>query len=337
MATPDDRIVIPAHSVASICWSGDDLVDWIHGCHHYRLDGFVSRPHNIFYGYRFDATVQSPSGRFAVIYEQLATKALVLENGKLIRELNRSFYQADVYDYPVCLFALPDGREVIAHCPEDYNRIDIEELETGRRLTSRTPKEPADFFHSRLRVTDDGCYLASAGWVWHPVDCLALYDIMECLDNPSLLDSVDNTPPYTDEIAGAEFIDSGRMLIWISGEPVYATADGKVSPANPGEIAVYDLTLKSYTCRAPLEEPAGILMPLNDEFAVGFYQYPKLIHIPTGRVRHRWPDIDSGNIESSISWHLKRVPIALDGKNRRFAVADDKKITVVNIPPELTS
>jgi hypothetical protein len=53
----------------------------------------------------------SPSGEFAVIYTRLGTKGLVLHRGKIIREINRSFYHADVYEYPIGLAALKNGRE----------------------------------------------------------------------------------------------------------------------------------------------------------------------------------------------------------------------------------
>jgi hypothetical protein len=45
------------------------------------------------YGYRFDAATASPDGRFAVIYERLGTKGLLLDDGQIVRELDRSFYQ----------------------------------------------------------------------------------------------------------------------------------------------------------------------------------------------------------------------------------------------------
>jgi hypothetical protein len=43
------------------------------------------------------------------------------------------------------LLALPDGREIVAHCPEDYNRLQLDDLATGERLSGRETKSP-DFF-----------------------------------------------------------------------------------------------------------------------------------------------------------------------------------------------
>jgi hypothetical protein len=125
---------ISAQNVKSLCWQGDALVDWVAGGNFYFLDG-TTRPRHVGYSYRFDAAVVSPSGTYAVIYEKLGTKGLILKNGNILREINRSFYYAHAYEYPITLFQLPDGREVIAHCREEFCRLDIDDLETGKPLT----------------------------------------------------------------------------------------------------------------------------------------------------------------------------------------------------------
>src|SRR5688572_248076 len=107
------RTVIPIQAgqkVQSLCWQGDDLVDWVHRGVSYRLDGTSSGPHPT-YGYRFDKAVAFPDGRYAVVYEQLGTKGLILKEGCFVREINRSYYCAGAYEYPVALLTLPDGRD----------------------------------------------------------------------------------------------------------------------------------------------------------------------------------------------------------------------------------
>ena len=101
--------VLPGKNVRSLTWSKNELIDWVAGGSRYRLDGsaFDSR---ICYAYRFDAAVASPNGQFAVIYERLGTKGLVLHEGKVLREINRSFYHADVYEYPICLWTDQKGQ-----------------------------------------------------------------------------------------------------------------------------------------------------------------------------------------------------------------------------------
>ena len=76
---------------------------------------------------------------------------------------------------------------MIAHCPDEYNRIEIEEVESGRRLTARD-SDSADFFHSRLQISSDGRYLLSAGWVWHPWSSLKLFDLTQAIRDPQTLD-----------------------------------------------------------------------------------------------------------------------------------------------------
>lgn len=127
------------------------------------------------FGY-FDTATLAPNGNLVALVDSDGTKALLLEpGGWAIRELNRSWYCATSYRYPLALFTLPDGRTGVAHCPEHYNRIEIEVAATGERLTADPARRPADMFHSRLQVSDDCARLLSAGWLWHPVErCVRL-------------------------------------------------------------------------------------------------------------------------------------------------------------------
>ncbi|MET0791687.1 MAG: hypothetical protein ABW061_09225, partial [Polyangiaceae bacterium] len=158
----------------SLAWDGDVLVDWVAGGTRYHLDGTIIRA-GISWAYEFDAATALSNSPWAVIYERLGTKALLLKHGTLVRELNRSFYHAQVYAYPVSLLLAPGGRVVVAHCPDEYNRIEIEDANTGERLTASSKRKPEDFFHSRLQPSPDGKWLLSAGWVWHPFDALCWF------------------------------------------------------------------------------------------------------------------------------------------------------------------
>ena len=154
-----------ARGIRSLSWRGDELVDWVGGGRAFALDG-TERRATVSYAYHFDAVTVSSDGRFAVIYERQGTKGLLLDGGKILRELNRSFYQAEAYEYPVTLFHEPDGRLLLAHCPAAYNHIEIEEAESGKVLTACSERKPSDFFHSRLAASPNGKRLLSAGWVW---------------------------------------------------------------------------------------------------------------------------------------------------------------------------
>jgi hypothetical protein len=80
---------IPAQGIRSLVWHGDALVDWVAGGKCYQLDGTVI-PRHVNYAYRFDAACLSPSGRYAVIYERLGTKGLVLVRALFRRGQRRS-------------------------------------------------------------------------------------------------------------------------------------------------------------------------------------------------------------------------------------------------------
>ena len=150
--------------ILSLCWRGAELVDLASGGTRYRLDGTVELP-GVFFAYHFNRAVVSNDGNYSVIYEALGTKGLVLRGNKPVREINRSFYHAHVYEYPFAIIHLPDGRTAIAHCPDAYNKIKIEEIESGQRLTAREG-DAADFFHSRLQATPDSEFII--GFHEHP-------------------------------------------------------------------------------------------------------------------------------------------------------------------------
>jgi len=317
-----DRTIIPIKSgyeARALCWHGDELVDWA-GIIRYQLDGTSSGP-TVNYAYRFDHAVSSATGEYVVLYEQLGTKGLILKRGKVVREINRSFYHAHVYEYPVALFTLPDGREVIAHCSDHYNVIEIEEVESGRRLTARSG-DSADFFHSRLQVSPDSRYLLSAGWVWHPWDTIQLFDIEQVLQEPESLDqnwSGDLSNANIGEIHTAAF--NGSDLIVFAGE----------TEEEIPRLGVYSINANAVLTACTLDSPAGTLMPLGD-VAVSFYEHPKLLDLASGQVLLTWPELPTGRQNSSIIWHTDRLPpIALDPLKRRFAVADSGNITVVQL------
>lgn len=318
-----NRTIIPIKSgyqPRALCWHGDELIDWA-GIIRYQLDGTSSDP-RINYPYRFDHAVSSASGEYVVLYELLGTKGLVLKGDRPVREINRSFYHAHVYEYPVVLFALPDGREVIAHCPDHYNVIEIEEVKSGKRLTTRSG-EAADFFHSRLQVSPDGRYLLSAGWFWHPWDTIQLYDIAKVLQLPESLDrcwSGDVSNANLGKINSAAF--NGPDLIVFAGE----TEDEQAL-----RLGIYSIQANAVLTSCALDAPAGTLMPLGD-VAISFFENPKLLDLATGKVLHRWSELSTGRQNSSIIWHIDGVAtIALDPSKRRFAVADSENITVVQL------
>lgn len=329
---------IKAHSIDSLCWHGDSLVDWAGGGARYHLDG-TTEGRYVIYAYSFDAAAISPSGQYAVIYTKSATKGVVLQAGEILREINRSFYFAGAYEYPIALFRMPDGREALVHCPDEYNRLEIEDLETGERLTESESRKPADLFHSRLQVSPDSRWLLSAGWIWHPCDSVAVYDLQEALRDPTVLDTFGREPPgnrYVDvgELSSATFLDNEHLLLANSNEDADGSEDDEDGPGQylrPASLGVFNFITSAFRQVGPVRETVGTMMPVGKDYVIGFFDYPKLFDLRNGEVVHRWTEIKSGKQFSSIIGQDPVPPIALDPAHCRFAVADSEEIRVVQI------
>lgn len=304
----------------------------------FHLDGSCEDP-RVHWAYPFDAACATADGRYAVIYQRLGTKALLLRDGRVLRELNRSFYHAHVYEYPVCIWQTLDGRTLIAHCTERYCRIDIEDAETGERLTDAI-REPEDFFHSRLMVNASGTRMLSAGWVWHPWSGVVYFDVSEALRNPSHLDKVQTRAPASLNVCLAEegsacWQTNDRVLLGGSTEE----EDESLEEKEFGEprlhargIAVYDVVSHKYIRSVVLAETPGTMMPIGENNAVCFYEHPKVVSLDSGEVIASWDDLDTGNQTSSILGRDTRIPpLAVDAQRSRFAVHGPGGITVVQI------
>jgi hypothetical protein len=319
---------IPAPGVRSLVWDGDDLIDWVGGGARYGLDGEMIEP-RVYYAYSFDAAVALSGSDFAVIYKRLATKGLVLRCGQVVREINRSFYCAGSYEYPITLFRLPSGRAVLAHCPQDYCRLDIEDLATGELLTQAGARKPADIFHSRLAVSPDGRYLMSAGWVWHPMDCVSIYDIEAALADPTHLDGPGIRPQADAEESSAVFLGDGRLAVALLGEIDADEADSQ------SRLRIFDDVRSNSARWTSTVDRLGSLAAIGRNHLLALYGHPRLIDMRSGKEVLSWPHIRSGMQTTSIMVTDPEVPpMAVDSDRSRFAIADAEGITVVQIETE---
>lgn len=331
--------------VRSLVWAGDDLVDWVGGGYRFHPDGSVSTD-IVNYAYVFDRAVASPSGAYAVIYVDRGTKGLVLKaraqsakvgqlwESTVLRQINRDFYCANAYDFPVALGTLPDGREVLIHCPESYTHLEIEEIESGRRLSVREPQQN-DFFHSRLQIAPDGRHLLSAGWVWQPMDLLLVFDLEMALRDPATLDGrgVMDSHSYVAEVEFAAFDGNEHLLVMGSTEG--EVFDEDPDALGPGQLGRWSLRDAGWETRSRLAQPAGILMPMATH-ALSFYEHPKLIEVATGQVVHRWTEFRTGRHRRSFGVQIAQgddatPALALDPLRRRFAVADATGLTAIQL------
>ena len=318
----------------SLVWAGGALVDVANGWQTIPVDGSPPTRRYTEYGGCFDAAVVSPDGTVIALMSTLGTKGLLLDaDGRLLREVNRSFYHADAYRYPLTLFTLPDGRTGIVHCPEQYNRLEVEDAVSGRRLTTSDRREPNDFFHSRLAVSPSGRYLLNAGWAWHPWDCLRVYDLVRALSEPTVLDSCgdvfDLHGVIQAEVSGACFADDD---IVVSTSPEQNEPE-KPDDLAPNMMARWSTTQRRFTWRRQLQQTAGDLVAIADGVVLSLYEHPRLYDAGTGELMYAWPDLRTGDAAGSI------VPsrpvsgparIAVDDRNHRFAVTDGDNIIVVS-------
>ncbi|MEU2423682.1 hypothetical protein ABZ619_22095 [Streptomyces sp. NPDC007851] len=81
----------------------------------------VARSAPFAWSFPFGAGIASASGHYSAVYQERGTKGALLEGERVVRELNRSYYRAPDYDYPLALGRLGDGREVVVRCPDEYN------------------------------------------------------------------------------------------------------------------------------------------------------------------------------------------------------------------------
>jgi hypothetical protein len=314
----------------SLVWDGDDLVDVVGGGRRWGRDG-VERPALINHGFFFDRSVVSPSGRYSVVYTERGTKALLLEGDQLVRELNRSYYQADAFDYPVALGTLPDGREVLVHCPEEYNVLEVEDAETGEWLTVGE-RQPRDVFHSRLAVSPDGTHLLSAGWLWHPHGVVEVFDMAGALTDPAVLDGpgvLPEDPGIVAEVASACWLDGDRLAVATGGEP----RDDEETPAlGPGQLGVWSLSARGWIHRSKVDFSIGTLIGRGDT-VVSLHGHPRLLDVTTGAVVAEWPTVEVPRRDGSYGvTHIPTPVVALHPDGIRLAVAQPDTIAIITLP-----
>ena len=327
--------VIPASHVRSLAWQGELLVDWVGGIRTYAPDGTATQP-RVSWAYPFDDVRTSPSGGYILLLDRLGTKGLVLRGGKILREINRSFYHADRYDYPATIFRLRDGRDVLAHCPDAYNRIDLDELPSFHRLTPAGAAGRPSIFHSRLVANPAGTRLLTAGWVWHPVGMAGVIDVDQAVGGKEA--TAFTQLGSSVEIDEAIWLSDDRVAT-VSGTEDFEEGDADRTDANrPGSVGVFDVAAGRFTSVVPCGERVGHLMPVGPSHVVGFHDHPKLIDLSTGGVVYRWAELKTGYRSGPIDLSDPTRPaVAVDLPRRRFAVAGDSTITVVQLPADLPS
>lgn len=312
-------------STRSLVWQDDHLVDWVGGGTRFTMDGAVM-PASVYFAGDFDAAIATSSGDIVVIYKRLGTKAIVLENGRVEREINRSYYHADVYEYPICLWESKERPAALVHCPDEYNQLEIEDAVTGERISFSEKRTPPDFFHSRLSISPSGTYLMSAGWVWHPMDIANIYRLPTS-DGLADLDSPFATVDTANEVSTCAWINDTSVLAANSDDYEYEEGE----PFTAGALGRWSLRSKKWSNLSVPTTTLGLLMPLGEDHVISFFEYPKLLRISDGAVIKEWPHIGSGKQTSSIIHHIDTLPpIAINREGMRFSVANEDCIHVIS-------
>jgi hypothetical protein len=296
------------------------------------LNGEITAIGNYGFSFPFDSAITSDDGIYAVVYQKLGTKGLLLKNGKLVRELNRSYYQATAYEYPIAFLTRPNGETYLIHCPHSYCQIDFEQVETGEIFTQVKERQPSDFFHSRFDVSPDKKTLISRGWVWHPFDFLCLYDIDNCFDDPLLLDESKLRPDVDAELCAASFITNDLVLIGAPNEGEPFDHEESALLKN-GQIAIWDT--RTNTVSQPITPDfkiGGHLTIIDHTYAWELLDFPKIVNYRTGKVIDKIDDIYTGHQVSSITHHLNDYPkIAINKQTKQVAIYNKDQIDVLTM------
>ena len=322
------RIELPVKGVRSLAWGGEALWDEVAGGRCFPLEG-PARNSRVFYAYKFDAAIIGPDD-WSIVYQRLGTKALLLRDGQLVRELDRSYDQAHLTPFPLA-FAKRGSQVLVVCALAAYNRLELVDALSGDVLTRRDSKS-TDFFQSRLEVSPDGHWLASAGWVWHPFEAVMLYDLQRAMVEPGHLDAFSEHAPLEQtfdlevEGTGVTFDEANRLVFSV------------LSQADAGPIqhlGVYDPLRRELVSYVPSQAHAGTLMAAGPRHVVLFADCPRLVEIATGQVVRSWPELTTREPGCCISMdeaaQRDRPPLALDPRQLRFAIAGPTGITVVTL------
>lgn len=311
---------------ASLLWYANDLYDVAGGWT--KLTGEPESSRWAPFG-EFDTAVMSPGEDLVALVDSVGTKALLMRPlGPVIREVNRSWYHASDYRYPLALFTLPDGRTGLAHCPQEYCRLEFEVAETGEPLTAAADREPPDVFHSRLMVRKDGSHLLSAGWLWHPVGVAAIFDIERALADPRLLDAAPGSTSFLDlagmEVQAATFVED-RVCVFLvdefGDEPLKPSTLGRWSPARDGFVW-------AVTPQADIND----LLPCGPHI-LALSTHPQLYDGKDGQLIAEWPELRIPGSYGSIV-HGRRAGsavVAVDPARPRFAVAGPDVVSIITL------
>lgn len=214
----------------------------------------------------------SDRAEFCAVVERYGSKGAVLDlkTGSQTMQLDRGDYCVRVSLFPLA-FAISGGKTILVH-GTDWNRLDLSDPQSGKRLTERTsthnqrgeprPEHYLDYFHCGLAVSPSGEWIADNGWHWHPVGSIHTWNISdwqeknvwESEDGPSVRDLcwrdylwdapicwIDDTTLAVwgeggwDEDGGTDVVPAIRLFDVVPGTEIRSFRGPEVSPASTRE------------------------------------------------------------------------------------------------------
>ncbi|MEU9240902.1 hypothetical protein [Streptomyces sp. NPDC048385] len=317
----------------SLVWQGDELVCAVDGGRCWGRGGEELKAAAFTWSSPFDAGTASVSGPYSAVYQERGTKGVLCEGERIVRELNRSYYHAPDYDYPLALGALGNGREVVVHCPDEYNVLQIEDAASGERLTVGE-REPQDVFHSRLSLSPDGRYLLSIGWYWQPFGAALVYDTALALSDPATLDG-GGVLPYAavmnGEVTAGCWLDTDRLVLATGAEE---WDEEETAGLPPRHLGVWSVPEGRWLHRNPAgdADPGVLLLPRGDQ-VISFPGHPRLLDAATGRLVAEWPQVGVPAKGTCFGGRHVPTPVAaLHPDGTRLAVAQAGGIALIALP-----
>lgn len=328
------EIRVRTGEVCSLVWDGDDLLDPVGGRRRWSADGTEHRRERRRFAEEYDRAVTSPSGRWTVVYGERGSRGLLLDGRRVVRQLRRDTDHAEDFDYPVGLGALADGREVLVHCPERYDRLQIDDVATGERLAAGSQQEMSSVFHSRPAVSPGGRWLMSAGWVWHPAGVCQVWDLDRALADPSMLDG-DGLMGYwslsNDEVDSACWLDGDRLAV-VAGEVGWEREVDEKEERARHRLGVWSSSSATWLYHHDIPGPIGTILACG-EAVLALYGYPRLFDIRTGELVVRWPRLALPRRQGSYGvTHIPTPVAAVHPDGGRVALAVEGGIAVIGIP-----
>jgi hypothetical protein len=319
------RETITTNFLQTISWFDNTIIDWASAGEQYKPGEPAKRLYGGYFAFKFDGAITSLDGTYAFIYQKLGTKGLLLKRGEILKEINRSYYFSNAYEFP-CAFVDIDNTTYLIHCPVAYNQLDFENVETGELITDIPGRKPADIFHSRLEISPNCTILMSKGWVWHPLEVVNTFNVKDCINNPKLLDHF-NKPHTAVEICSASFINDRKILIGSSNEIIN---EEDIAEFPPKHVAIWDLETGSLSKSVAISVEFGNLFAINEHLAWDLYDFPKIIDLHTGKVIDSDKGVNSGKQRSSIiSKNDIQPQIVFNRQTKQIAISGKDKMEIL--------